>query len=231
VIKIFADGADLDHIKRLARQSGISGFTTNPTLMRQSGITDYEKFAKEVLEVVTDRSVSFEVFSDDFREMDRQARMIASWGPNAMVKIPVTNTKGESAAKLIQSLSEDGLLLNVTALTTPEQVEVIRGSLSKSSGAIVSVFAGRIADTGRDPVPIMKQCLEILDSLQSVELLWASPREIFNVYQAEQIGCHIITITPDMLAKLELRNKDLDEYSLETVKMFYNDASTAGYTL
>ena len=230
-IKIFADGADLKTIERLSVDSGIEGFTTNPTLMHQSGVQDYESFAKSVLALIPDRSVSFEVFSDDFGEMAQQARRITLWGENATVKIPITNTKGESSADLIKELSDDGLKLNVTAVTTADQVKSTFAALENSPGAIMSVFAGRIADTGRDPIPIMRECLEVLRPLPLVELLWASPREILNVYQANEIGCHIITVTNELLEKLSLRDKDLLEYSLDTVKMFRRDAESAGFTL
>jgi transaldolase len=230
-VEIFADGADLVGIRELASNSDIRGFTTNPTLMNQSGITDYESFAREVLEIVGDRPVSFEVFSDEFDEMKRQAFKIASWGQNANVKIPITNTKGESAANLIRYLSNEGLPLNVTAIMTPEQVQEIAEPLANNPGAIISVFAGRIADTGRDPIPIMEQCLSILKETPQNRLLWASPREILNVYQANLIGCHIITVTHDTLKKLSLRGKDLNDYSLETVKMFFDDAVSAGFQL
>jgi transaldolase len=230
-VKIFADGADMEGILRLAGDPLISGFTTNPTLMHQSGISEYEGFARKILDHVVDRPVSFEVFSDDFAEMGRQARRIASWGPNVIVKIPITNTEGESSADLVEDLSRDGLRLNVTALMTVGQVETMAHALEPSPGSIVSVFAGRIADTGRDPVPIMIECLKALQGVPQVELLWASPREILNVYQADEIGCHIITVTHDLLAKLSLRDKDLAEYSLETVQMFHRDAAKAGYLL
>ncbi len=230
-VRVFADGADLEGIFRLAQDPRIAGFTTNPTLMRQSGITDYESFARTVLDSIVDRPVSFEVFSDDFEEMDRQARRIAAWGPNAIVKIPITNTRGESAAGLVKNLSADGLRLNVTALMAAEQVEAIADGLAQGPGAIVSVFAGRVADTGRDPIPIMQACMAIMAPFPQLELLWASPREILNVYQADAIGCHIITVTHDMLKKLALSGKDLLEYSLETVQMFHDDAASAGFQL
>ncbi len=230
-VKVFADGADMEGILRLAGDSRIAGFTTNPTLMRQSGITEYEGFARKILDHVVDQPVSFEVFSDEFAEMARQARRIASWGPNVVVKIPITNTRAESSAPLVRELSAEGLRLNVTALMTADQVEDVAEGLSVGPGAIVSVFAGRVADTGRDPVPLMMDCLAVLEPFPHLELLWASPREILNVYQADAIGCHIITVTHDMLGKLSLRGKDLIDYSLETVEMFYSDAATAGYLL
>jgi transaldolase len=230
-IKLFADGADVDAILRLGGDQRIQGFTTNPTLMRKSGITDYEGFARKVLDHISDRPVSFEVFSDEFEEMGRQARRIAAWGPNAVIKIPITNTRAESAAPLIEELTGEGMRLNVTALMTVAQVEQVGEILATGPGAIVSVFAGRIADTGRDPVPLMKHCVAILEPHPYVELLWASPREILNVYQADSVGCDIITLTNELLDKLSLFEKDLDEYSLDTVRMFYNDAKTAGFLL
>lgn len=230
-IKIFADGADMDGILRLSRDPLISGFTTNPTLMRQSGITEYEGFARKILDHVEELPVSFEVFSDEFDDMARQARRIASWGPNVYVKIPVTNTRAESSADLVRELSSDGLHLNVTALMTVEQVEQMATALADGPGAVISVFAGRVADTGRDPVPHMEACLQALSGRPNLELLWASPREILNVYQADAIGCHIITVTHDLLGKLALRDKDLGDYSLETVTMFHGDASKSGYLL
>jgi transaldolase len=229
--KIFADGANLEVILDLAENEQIAGFTTNPTLMKQSGVTDYEKFARQVLEHVTDRPVSFEVFSDDFGEMARQARLIASWGPNVYVKIPVTNTKAESSAPLIRELTAEGFCLNVTAVLSSDQVRSVSDALSGSRSSIVSVFAGRIADTGRDPVPIMTEALEILAPNPALELLWASPREILNYTQARAIGCHIITITHDLLKKLPGLGRDLELVSLDTVAMFYGDAKASGFTL
>lgn len=230
-VKVFADGADLEGILRLAADDRISGFTTNPTLMRKSGISDYEGFARKLLGHITDRPISFEVFSDDFDEMARQAQTISSWGPNVYVKIPVTNTRGETSAPLIRRLSGEGLRLNVTALMTAPQAEEVGLALSDGPGGIVSVFGGRIADTGRDPIPILTQCLAALAPYPRLELLWASPREILNVYQADSIGCHIITVTHDLLTKLSLHGKDLDEYSLDTVRMFHDDATEAGLVL
>lgn len=230
-IKIFADGANLEVILELAQSEDIAGFTTNPTLMKQSGVVDYEGFARKVLEHVTDRPVSFEVFSDDFDEMARQARLIASWGPNVYVKIPVTDTKGESAAPLIRTLASEGLALNVTAVLSPDQVRTVADALSGSPSAIVSVFAGRVADTGRDPVPIMTESLDILSSHPGLELLWASPREILNYTQARDIGCHIITITHELLKKLPGLDRDLEEVSLDTVRMFHRDAEASRFIL
>jgi len=230
-IKIFADGAKLSDILDAYKKGNVQGFTTNPTLMRQAGISDYESFAKSVLAEITDLPISFEVFADDFQSMDVQARKIATWGGNVYVKIPVTNTKGESAASLIRDLSGDGIKLNVTALLTLGQVAEVTEALSVDTPAVISVFAGRVADTGVDPVPLMKEALRIAQRRPLAELLWASPREVLNIYQAEEIGCHIITVTPDLLKKLALRGKDLAQYSLETVAMFYNDATQAGFTL
>jgi transaldolase len=230
-VKIFADGADRAGIERLAADPTISGFTTNPTLMRQAGIEDYEAFAHEILEIVTDRPISFEVFSDDLVEMERQALLIAKWAPNVNVKIPVTNTKGERTDVLLKRLVQHGTKVNVTALFTVEQVEWVASCLADGPQCFVSVFAGRIADAGVDPLPIMTEALSILRSYGNQELIWASPREVFNIVQADQIGCDIITVTHDLLKKLSGVGKDLDQFSLETVQMFYNDASAAGYTL
>jgi transaldolase len=230
-IKIFADGADLASLLKLAERPYIKGFTTNPTLMRKAGIVDYEAFAKQVLEKITDRPISFEVFSDDFADMERQARKIATWGTNIYVKIPVTNTKRESAAPLITRLAHDGLKLNVTALMTLDQVRVVSAALNGGAPAIVSVFAGRMADTGCDPIPMMQDALAVLKGCPGAELLWASPREVLNIVQADQIGCDIITVTSDILGKLNQLGKDLTDFSLETVKMFYDDAHAAGFVL
>jgi transaldolase len=230
-IKVFADGADLDAILALAELPHISGFTTNPTLMRKSGVSDYEGFSRKLLEHITDRPVSLEVFSDDIDEMDRQARRIASWGSNVYVKIPITTTTGLSTAPLVRSLSADGLALNVTALTTLDQVAVVTAALETSRSAIVSVFAGRIADTGRDPVPVMRDALGLLHANPALELLWASPREVLNIVQAQEAGCHIITVTSELLAKLPSLGRPLEDVSLDTVKMFHNDAQAAGFIL
>lgn len=230
-IKIFADGANLDDMLRLYANPRIQGFTTNPTLMRKAGITDYAQFAQTVLSHIQDRPISFEVFSDEFDEMERQARLIASWGDNVYVKIPVTNTRAESAAKLVSRLSADGIKLNVTALFTLAQVQTITDALHPNTPAIISVFAGRVADAGIDPMPIMAESLTIMATRPHAELLWASPREVFNVVQADAVGCHIITATSDVLAKLSSIGKDLTEFSLDTVKMFYNDAQAAGFSL
>lgn len=230
-VKLFADGADLAGIKEMATNPMIKGFTTNPTLMRKAGISDYKAFAVEVLKIVPDRPVSFEVFADDFPTMEKQAMEIASWGRNVNVKIPVTNTKGEFCGPLVKRLSEAGVQLNVTAVMTNTQVKAIVDQLAPQTPAIVSVFAGRIADTGRDPMPLMAAAVEILKAKPKAELIWASPRELLNIFQADQVGCHIITATNDILKKLSLAGKDLDAYSLETVEMFYRDATAAGFSI
>ena len=230
-VKIFADGADKAGMLEMYRHPLIKGFTTNPTLMRKAGITDYEAFAREILHAIPDRPISFEVFSDDFSEMARQARKIADWGENVYVKIPVTNTQGESSATLVHDLAQEGVKLNVTALTALDQVREVSAVLAGGPPAFVSVFAGRVADTGRDPVPHMAAALELVRPHPNIELIWASPRELLNIFQADAIGCHIITATNDILKKLHLIGKDLHEYSLETVQMFHEDAVKAGYTL
>ena len=230
-VKIFADGADLAGMKEMYAKSHIKGFTTNPTLMRKAGIQDYKAFAREVLAAIPDRPISFEVFADDFATMEVQAMEIASWGKNVNVKIPVTNTRREFAGPLIRKLSRAGVQLNVTAVMTTGQVSQIADNLAPETPAIVSVFAGRIADTGRDPVPLMRDALGLLKAKPKAELIWASPRELLNIFQASQIGCHIITVTNDILKKLDLVGKDLDAYSLETVEMFYRDAKAAGYSI
>ena len=209
----------------------IRGFTTNPTLMRASGVSDYEAFARDVLGLVGDRPISFEVFADDFGEMIRQGRRIAAWGPQVFVKIPVTNTRGNPSSDVLRTLSSEGVQLNVTAMTTPEQVERVVACLDLGARHFVSLFAGRIADTGRDPLPLVRRCLEILQPRPEVRLIWASPREILNVIQADEVGCHVITVTHDLLKKLSLLGKDLDEYSLETVQMFHRDGVSAGFEL
>lgn len=230
-IKVFADGADLKGITTLAANPLIKGFTTNPTLMRKAGVTDYKAFSHEVLKIIGRRPVSFEVFSDDFAEMEQQAREIASWGANVYVKIPVTNTKREFAGPLIQRLAQAGVQLNVTALMTNDQVRDVMACLSPNVASYVSVFAGRVADTGRDPVPLMAEAVRLLAPNPKAELIWASPRELLNIFHADSIGCHVITVTHDILAKLSLVGKDLGEYSLDTVKMFYNDAQAAGFRI
>lgn len=230
-IKIFADGADLKGIVALVNDPLVKGFTTNPSLMRKDGVTDYETFARTLLKEVQNKPVSFEIFADDLAEMEAQARKIASWGKNVYVKIPVTNTKGQSTCPLIATLSNDGIALNVTAILTLEQVKQVTNALSVNTPAVVSVFAGRMADTGVDPMPMMAECVQIMKSKPKAELLWASSRELLNIFHAEEVGCHIITVTHDMLKKLSLVGKDLNEYSLETVLMFYKDATAAGYTI
>jgi transaldolase len=230
-IKIFADGADIKSMKALAANPRVKGFTTNPTLMRKASVTDYVAFAREVLAAIPDHPVSFEVFADEFAEMEAQALEIASWGRNVYVKIPVTNTKGASAVQLVQRLSKQGVQLNVTAVFTLAQVEAITGALDARTPAVISVFAGRIADTGVDPMPLMAEAKKISQAKPKAELLWASPRELLNIFHADSVGCDIITVTPDVLAKLELVGKNLEEFSLETVKMFYKDASAAGYSI
>ena len=230
-VKLFADGADKAGMHALLKNPLIKGFTTNPTLMRAAGISNYELFAREILAVITDQPVSFEVFSDEFEEMERQARRIASWGSNVYVKIPVTNTRGEPSYRLIERLSHAGLKVNVTAIMTLKQVRESAAALVDSRGAFVSVFAGRIADTGRDPVPMMSQAVRELAASPMAELIWASPREVLNVFQADAVGCHIITCTSEILKKLSSAGKDLSAFSLETVRMFRNDAIHAGFEL
>jgi transaldolase len=230
-VKIFADGADLAGILALYKNPLVKGFTTNPTLMRKAGIEDYEAFAHQLVAAIPDRPISFEVFADDFDEMIAQGRVIASWGRNVNVKIPVTTTKGAFTGAVISTLANAGVIVNVTALMTAEQVKQVAQCLASNVPAIVSVFAGRVADTGRDPIPLMQASLKALAGRPKAELLWASPRELLNIFQADEIGCHIITVSHDVLAKLSLIGKNLDEYSLETVKMFYRDATAAGFRI
>lgn len=230
-VKIFADGADKAGMVEMAALPYVSGFTTNPTLMRKAGIADYRAFARDVLTALSDRPISFEVFSDEFDEMERQAREIASWGENVYVKIPVTNTRAEPASALIRRLSADDIKVNVTAIMTLAQVREVAAALGDGAPSCVSVFAGRIADTGRDPVPLMAAAVELLRPYPRQELIWASPRELLNVFQADAIGCHIITVTNDILKKLGGAGKGLEEFSLETVRMFRDDAVKAGYAL
>jgi transaldolase len=231
-LKIFMDGAEVESMRQaVATMPYIKGFTTNPTLMRKAGVTDYTAFAKEVISVVNGLPISFEVFSDEFSEMEREARIIHSWGPNASVKIPITNTRAESSAPLIKRLSAAGIPLNITAIMTLDQVREVKEAIHLDTPSIVSVFAGRIADAGIDPVPVMRQAAEILRDRPKAELLWASPREVLNVVQAEETGCHIITATKDVILKLPTLGKDLVEFSLDTVKMFYNDAVSAGFSI
>jgi transaldolase len=230
-VKIFADGADIEGIAALSRNPVIKGFTTNPTLMRVAGVTDYLQFARAVLSIVRSHPISLEVFADEPDEMHRQALLLSGLSGNVYVKIPVTNTRGESCAALIRSLVAEGVKLNVTALLTLPQVAIVAEALRGSAHAFISVFAGRIADTGRDPLPIMQAALDIMREQPALELIWASPREVYNIYQAAAIGCHAITVSADLLRKLNLGGKDLDEYSLETVRMFYTDAAAAGFKL
>ena len=229
--RIYADGAELPGMLTLYREPFIKGFTTNPTLMRKAGISDYRGFAKSVLAEIRDRPISFEVFADEFPEMERQAREIRGWGDNVYVKIPVMNTQQKPSYALIKTLSAAGVKLNVTALMTLDQVRAVADALHGGAPSVVSVFAGRIADTGVDPMPLMSEARQILSGVKDSELLWASPREVLNIYQADAVGCHIITATNDLIKKLSLNGKDLTDFSLETVKMFYDDAQAAGYTL
>jgi transaldolase len=230
-VKIFADGADVPSMRALYAEPFIKGFTTNPTLMRKAGIADYRAFGRDVLAAIPDRPISFEVFSDEFAEMERQAMDIAGWGENVYVKIPITNTRGESACALIGRLSRAGVKINATALMTLQQVRAVMAEVATGAPSCVSVFAGRIADTGRDPVPLMAAAVELVAVEPGAELIWASPRELLNIFQADAIGCHIITVTHDLLKKLELVGRSLDQFSLDTVKMFYEDASRAGFSL
>ena len=230
-VKLFADGADQAAMRELYANPLIQGFTTNPTLMRKAGITDYPAFAKEILSIIHDRPISFEVFADDFPEMERQADLISSWGANVYVKIPITNTRRESSCDLLARLARRGVKVNVTALLTLDQVRAAAEALAGGPPSCISVFAGRIADTGRDPVPIMQAAVEMLRPHPQMELIWASPRELLNVFQADSVGCHIITATTDILKKLSLVGKDLADYSLETVHMFFNDAHSSGFVL
>ena len=230
-VKIFADGADKSGMIEMAAKPYIKGLTTNPTLMRKVGITDYRSFAKEIIAAIPDKPISFEVFSDEFPEMERQALEIAGWGKNVYVKIPVTNTRREPSYDLVRRLSQAGVKVNVTAMTTLSQVRDVAASVTGGAPCYVSVFAGRVADTGVDPVPLMAEAVELLRPCENAELIWASPRELLNIFQADAVGCHIITVTNDILKKLALVGKDLSDYSLDTVRMFYNDAHGAGYQL
>ncbi len=230
-VKLFADGADKKGILEMYKNPVIAGFTTNPTLMKMAGVKDYKSFAKEILSFIKDKPISFEVFSDDLDQMKEQALQIASWGSNVNVKIPVTNTRGQSCAELIKDLSNQGVKINVTAIMTIEQVKNILPGLAQGVGGYISIFAGRIADSGLDPLPIMKEAVHSLDWVKNVELIWASPRELYNVVQANDINCHIITATNSILKKLPTLGKDLNQFSLETVKMFYDDAKEAGYNI
>ncbi|NDB37712.1 MAG: transaldolase [Actinobacteria bacterium] len=230
-VDLFADGADLQTMKEMAKKPFIKGLTTNPTLMRKAGINDYKLFAKEVISAIQDKPISFEVFSDEPKEMISQGLEIASWGKNVNVKIPITNSMGQSTKSVIKELSSEGVAINVTALLTMDQVKTVVDSVDESSNVFISVFAGRIADTGRDPIPLMQEALEIMKEKPKAKLIWASPRELLNVIQANDIGCHIITATSDILKKLELIGKDLSEYSLDTVRMFRDDALASGYKI
>ena len=230
-VDLYADGADVRDMIA-ARDSGlVKGFTTNPTLMRKSGISDYEKFAREALQAVSGMPISFEVFADEFEEMERQAKLIATWGDGVFVKIPITNTRRASSVDLIRRLSAAGVKLNITAILTLDQVRCVVEAVDAGVPAIVSVFAGRIADTGRDPVPLMTEAARLVRKKPSAQLLWASPRELLNIFQADACGCHIITVTADILKKLSMVGKPLEDLSLDTVKMFYDDAASAGYRL
>jgi transaldolase len=229
--KIFADGADLDQILRLAQDTRVKGFTTNPSLMWKAGLTDYSEFARSLLDQIRDKPISFEVVADDADDIGRQARVISTWGPNVYVKVPVTTSTGESLAPLVRELSTEGIKVNVTALMTPAQVDVIATALRDGAPSCVSVFAGRIADAGVDPVPIMGRAVHILASAPRAELIWASPREVLNIVQADEVGCHIITMTHDLLPKVKSLGKDLEQFSLETVQMFHRDAVAAGFWL
>ena len=231
IIKLFADGADVDGMIEMYKRPYIKGLTTNPTLMRKAGISNYRDFAHEVLGVISDKPISFEVFSDDLGEMERQALEIASWGENVYVKIPISNTKGESTFGVVESIVRRNCKVNVTAIMTSVQVKQIAEALNPSVPAYVSIFAGRIADTGRNPEEIIRQSLQVVQNLTNTEIIWASPRELLNIFQAENLGCHVITATNDLINKLALVGKDLEEYSLETVKMFADDAAKSGYTL
>jgi transaldolase len=230
-VNLFADGADLQTMIEMAKKPFIKGLTTNPTLMRKAGINDYKLFAKEVITSIQNKPISFEVFSDEADEMISQGLEIASWGKNVNVKIPITNSAGQSTKSVIKELSAEGVAINVTALLTMDQVKTVVDSVDESSNVFISVFAGRIADTGRDPIPLMKEALEIMNEKPKAKLIWASPRELLNVIQANDIGCHIITATSDILKKLELIGKDLSEYSLDTVRMFHDDALASGYKI
>ena len=230
-VKIFSDGADKEDMLDMASKTFIRGLTTNPTLMKKAGIKDYEGFAKDILSTIKEKPISFEVFSDDFDEMEKQAMKITSWADNVYVKIPITNTKKESTKELIQRLAKKKVKLNITAIMTLDQVKTVLLVLDNKVPSIISVFAGRIADTGKDPIPLMKECLTEMKINPKSELLWASPRELLNIIQADQIGCHIITATKDIIKKLKLANYDLEDYSLDTVKMFYKDAVDAGFKI
>ena len=230
-VKIFSDGADKKDMLEMNSKTFIKGLTTNPSLMKKAGIEDYEAFAKDILSTIKKKPISFEVFSDDFDDMEKQAMEIASWADNVYVKIPITNTKKESSKELIKRLAEKKVKLNITAIMTLDQVKTVLSVLENKVPSIISVFAGRIADTGRDPIPLMNDCLKEMKINSNSELLWASPRELLNIIQADQIGCHIITVTKDIIKKLQFANYNLEDYSLDTVKMFYKDAVDAGFKI
>ena len=230
-IKIFSDGANLEEMIIMNKKDFVHGMTTNPSLMKKAGINDYKTFAKNVLKEIKTKPISFEVFSDDFSEMEKQAKEIASWAQNVYVKIPITNTKKESSISLIKNLAKNNIKLNITAIMTLDQVKSVASVLNHDTPSIISVFAGRIADTGRDPIPVMKESLNIMKTNTKSELLWASSRELLNIFQAEEIGCHIITVTKDIISKLKFIDYDLSEYSLDTVKGFYNDALDAKFKI
>jgi transaldolase len=231
MIKIFADGADIEEIKKLNSNDIVSGFTTNPSLMKIAGVVDYEKFARDALQIIGGKPISFEIFKDDADGIIKQAKKISEWGENVYVKIPITDTKGNGNYEIIKTLSDQAIKLNITAVFTIKQVMLLEKSLNTNTPSVVSIFAGRIADTGIDPTEIMSESVNILSNNQNAELLWASSREVLNIYQAEQIGCDIITVTNDLISKLDLKHKDLEEYSRETVQMFFDDANKAGYSL
>jgi transaldolase len=230
-IELFADGADIESIRALAENPLIAGFTTNPTLLRKAGVVNYEAFGRELLAVIPDRPVSFEVFADEPSEIEQQALKLSSWGDNVFVKVPVTTTDGASTVATVRRLADQGVQLNVTALMTDQQVAQVVPALAGGPACNISVFAGRVADTGRDPVPMMRRSLDHLGGHDNIKLIWASPRELLNLFQADSIGCHIITMTHDLLAKLPGVGKDLDQFSLETVQMFFDDAGASGYSL
>ena len=229
--KVYADGADISSFAKLNEDDLIQGFTTNPTLMKQAGITDYKNFALNVLNIVKYKEISFEVFADDLSEMEEQAREISSWGKNIAIKIPITNTKGQNTSNVVANLTNDNIKCNVTAVFTGEQWSILKNKISVESNLIISIFAGRIADTGQDPIPVMTEAVNNFYNYKNVEILWASPREVLNFYQAQECGCHIITMPNDLIDKLKLYKKNLEDYSLDTVKMFYNDATNSGFKI
>lgn len=230
-VKIFADGANYDDMVRLYKNPLIKGLTTNPTLMKNAGIQNFEKFCREVLETINDKPISFEVFSDHFDEMKRQAKIISSWGDNVYVKIPISNSTGDSSLPLISDLSADGIKVNVTAIMTQQQIEGAINAIGNKTRSYISIFAGRIADTGKDPIPVIEKTVKYLSEQENIEIIWASPRELLNIFHADQSGCHVITVTPDIINKIDKIGYDLELYSLDTVRMFQNDALEAGYSL